>query len=43
MSTVSWGAAFPTEWPRKRIKYLCRFAGGGTPQGEILFGARMST
>ena len=31
MSTVSWGAAFPTEWPRKRIKYLCRFAGGGTP------------
>ena len=31
MSTVSWGATFPTEWPRKRIKYLCRFAGGGTP------------
>ena len=31
MSTVSWGAAFPTEWPRKRIKYLCRFVGGGTP------------
>ena len=31
MSTVSWGAAFPNEWPRKRIKYLCRFAGGGTP------------
>ena len=31
MSTVPWGAAFPTEWPRKRIKYLCRFAGGGTP------------
>ena len=31
MSTVSWGSAFPTTWPRKRIKYLCRFAGGGTP------------
>ena len=31
MSTVSWGAAFPTVWSRKRIKYLCRFAGGGTP------------
>ena len=31
MSTVSWGVAFPTEWPRKRIKYLCRFVGGGTP------------
>ena len=31
MSTVSLGAAFPAEWPRKRIKYLCRFAGGGTP------------
>ena len=32
VSTVSWGAAFPTEWPRKRIKFLCRFAGGGTPE-----------
>ena len=31
MTTVSWGAAFPTEWQRKRIKYICRFAGGGTP------------
>ena len=31
MSTVSWGSAFPATWPRKRIKYLCRFAGGGTP------------
>ena len=31
MNTVSWGAAFPAEWPRKRIKYLCRFAAGGTP------------
>ncbi len=31
MNTVSWGATFPTEWPRKRIKYLCRFVGGGTP------------
>ena len=31
MSTVSWGVAFPTEWSRKRIKYLCHFAGGGTP------------
>ena len=31
MSKVSWGATFPTEWPRERIKYLCRFAGGGTP------------
>ena len=31
MNTVSLGAAFPAEWPRKRIKHLCRFAGGGTP------------
>jgi type I restriction enzyme S subunit len=28
---VSWGAEFPTEWPRTRIKHVCRFAGGGTP------------
>jgi type I restriction enzyme S subunit len=31
VSAVSWGAAFPAEWPRTRIKYVCRFAGGGTP------------
>ena len=31
MSSVSWGAAFPAKWPRTRLKYLCRFAGGGTP------------
>ena len=31
MSPVSWGSAFPATWPCKRIKYLCRFAGGGTP------------
>ena len=31
MNSVSWGASFPAEWPRKRIKYLCRFAAGGTP------------
>ena len=35
MTTVSWGATFPTEWSRKRIKYLCRFAGGGTPDKRI--------
>ena len=31
MNTISLGAAFPAEWPRKRIKHLCRFSGGGTP------------
>lgn len=31
MSVVAWGASFPAEWPRTRIKYVCRFAGGGTP------------
>lgn len=31
MNTVSWGAAFPAHWPLTRIKHVCRFAGGGTP------------
>lgn len=31
MSAVSWGAEFPGEWQRTRIKHVCRFAGGGTP------------
>ena len=31
MRTVSWGASFPAEWPRTRIKHVGRFAGGGTP------------
>ena len=38
MSTVSWGAAFPADWPRTRIKHICRFAGGGTPdKGNAAF------
>jgi type I restriction enzyme S subunit len=31
MNTVAWGAAFPADWPRTRIKHVCRFTGGGTP------------
>ncbi|HVZ32038.1 MAG TPA: restriction endonuclease subunit S, partial [Polyangiaceae bacterium] len=31
MTTVAWGASFPPEWPRTRIKHVCRFVGGGTP------------
>jgi len=31
VSAVSWGAEFPADWPRTRIKHVCRFAGGGTP------------
>ncbi len=31
MRAVSWGASFPVEWPRTRIKHVCTFVGGGTP------------
>lgn len=31
MSVISWGASFPAEWPQTKIKYVCRFVGGGTP------------
>ena len=31
MRAVSWGAYFPAEWPRTRIKHVCTFVGGGTP------------
>lgn len=31
MNRVAWGAAFPAHWPLTRIKHVCRFAGGGTP------------
>jgi type I restriction enzyme S subunit len=38
VSAVSWGASFPAEWPRTRIKYVGRFAGGGTPdKGNAAF------
>ncbi|MBP9751123.1 MAG: restriction endonuclease subunit S [Candidatus Peribacteraceae bacterium] len=38
MNAVSWGASFPAEWPRTRIKHVGRFAGGGTPdKGNTAF------
>ena len=38
VSTVSWGAEFPADWPRTRIEHICRFAGGGTPdKGNAAF------
>jgi type I restriction enzyme S subunit len=36
--TEPWGTAFPPEWPRTRLKYVCRFSGGGTPdKGNPLY------
>jgi type I restriction enzyme, S subunit len=45
VSAVRWGIPAPSHWPRTRVKYVCRFAGGGTPDkgnveywnGEILW------
>jgi type I restriction enzyme, S subunit len=31
VKAVAWGASFPAEWQRKRIKHIFRFVGGGTP------------
>jgi len=31
VSAAAWGVDFPLEWPRRRLKHICRFVGGGTP------------
>jgi type I restriction enzyme S subunit len=31
VNSVAWGATFPSDWPRTRIKFVCHFVGGGTP------------
>ncbi len=31
MSAVRWGMPAPSHWLHTRVKYVCRFAGGGTP------------
>jgi type I restriction enzyme, S subunit len=36
VSAVRWGMPAPSHWLRTRVKYVCRFAGGGTPdKGNI--------
>jgi type I restriction enzyme, S subunit len=36
VSAVRWGMPAPRHWPRTRVKYVCRFIGGGTPdKGNI--------
>jgi type I restriction enzyme, S subunit len=36
MTAVRWGMPAPSHWPRTRVKYACRFVGGGTPdKGNI--------
>ncbi len=36
MTAVRWGMPVPSHWPRTRVKYVCRFVGGGTPdKGNI--------
>jgi type I restriction enzyme S subunit len=31
VNALSWVTSSPSAWPRTKIKYVCRFAGGGTP------------
>jgi type I restriction enzyme S subunit len=36
VTAVRWGMPVPSHWPRTRVKYVCRFVGGGTPdKGNI--------
>ena len=36
MTAVRWDMPAPIHWPRTRVKYVCRFVGGGTPdKGNI--------